>query len=280
MGTPEQDKWLGVALNVIVGSAQQIGHAVSDVLPGSGANGAQAGPAKKAPHVTVIETPIVVHGKDPPPVVEIKKPVKVVIDDEAKKKFAAMDQSEIDITIAAKQTVATLHQDMHNTVGTWFRKEAIETIKSMSDGPGDLINGLASAFAAGITGVIGAAFPEVAVAMAALGGVEGGGQTVYVTGQKDEASDIKKQAETFLNDVATEAEKLIYEGRNKALDAIRPLVEALENDPQDFQRLIDHTDENVELLANKIASRWGTLADPTILDKLQARLHRVLILRI
>jgi hypothetical protein len=279
MATPHQDEWIQKVLKVAIDRGQAIAHAVADASPFGGEPGqGQATSAKASPHVTVIQTPIIVHGKDPSPVVEVKKPIKVVIDDKARQQSRDIDQSEIDIALSAKQKVTTLHGDMHDRVGTWFRNE--DTIDSMSDGPGDLFTGLASAFAGGITGVIGAAFPEVAEAMAALAAVEAGVQTAVTTAKKDAAGNLKAQAKKFMHDIADEAEKLIYEGRNEALKAIQPLVDALENDPSDFQLLASHSDENIERLATRVASRWGTLADPGILDKLEAKLHLVLQLRI
>jgi hypothetical protein len=278
--TSDQHRWSEEFLSMLI---QPFGDAVAAVgvaLFGGDANQPQGGaPDKHKPHVTVISEPIVVHGKDPP--IEIKKPVKIVIDKKAKEQSAKIDATRVAVDAKSTEYIIMLHGDMRSRVGKWFREESVKTIDQMPDGPDDLTAGMASAFSSGITAVIGGAFPEVAVAMAVLGGLASAAQTEITSDAKDAAVEMKKQAKEFQIKIAETAETAIDKGRDQAVATVSELLDALENDPEDLQRLLDLTNENVEYLArHRIANRWGTWSDPQILNKLEAKLHLVLQLSI
>jgi hypothetical protein len=225
------------------------------------------GEPKQAPHVTVVDDPIVVHGKDDPLVSDPGVRLKMDLE--------RVRNTETQVANRAETKVRGTHQDMHDAIDKWFRHDSHETIDTMSDGPGDLAGGLVTALVGGITGVIGAAFPEAAVAMAVVNALEQGVQTGVVTQKKDDAADLKDRAKGLMIKIADKADDAVYQGRDNAIKAIPKVIQKLKETAYD--RFVAQKPD-VETLANDVASHWGTYADPNILNKLDAKLHKTLVM--
>jgi hypothetical protein len=213
------------------------------------------------------------------PVVVLDDPINLKMDKaQIKEDLQAVEDSENLIKNSAAQKVRDTHRHLHDLLGQWFRRNAVQTIESMPDGSVDLTPGLVTALVGGMTTVIRPVFPEVAAAMAALSGLEPGGQAGPVGDKKGQAGNSKGAATKLVNRIAEEAEKQVYIGRENAVQVIPPLVQKLEKDFYD--KFVQRTDEIVESLAQQLASRWGEYADPGIFNKLQTQLQKILTLKI
>jgi hypothetical protein len=111
--------------------------------------------------------------------------------------------------------------------------------------------------------------------MAVVNALEQGVQTGVVTQKKDDAADLKDRAKGIMIKVADKAEDAVDKGREAAVKAISGVIQKLKDNAYD--RFVAQKPD-VDYLAKQVASHWGTYADPDILNKLDAKLHKTLLM--
>ena len=204
------------------------------------------------------------------PVIVIKKPIMTVHAD--KREMADMDHAAAQVKTRAIVYVNDAYDMMDKTVQGWVTKTG-DKILQKSDPPSSF--NLFAGLVAGLVGVIGAAFPEVAVPMALLGGTAGtaGAAPDPVNNEKATATVIMHGlAEQVTNKIAkakTDAQKKV----DAALTNFDKGEGSMSSDPDVLERLAKGGDSDIDwIITEKLGFKLGKDVDPNVFKNIEASL--------